>query len=263
MLTPTLLDQSRVPAKSVTNDRSLKRVLSHEDFRRRTAAEERTAPRKDATESAFVATRDFAMRRGATSDPDQGARILERIIKGNDLVPVNYLERGAMSSRPVCRIRLMNSGQETVGFASGFLVARGVLLTNQHVFPTASHARFARAEFGYEHDLLGGDRVPRVFEFDLRVRPIIRGDLDFCLMAVRPESIDGQNNLDDHGWLILDPTPRKTRPNEFLTIIQHPAGERKQVCVRENRLVKYDDHTLWYQTDTVAGSSGSPVFNNS
>ena len=33
--------------------------------------------------------------------------------------------------------------------------------------------------------------------------------------------------------------------------------------MRENKLIKYTDHTLWYQTDTVAGSSGSPVFNNS
>src|SRR5262249_44290809 len=44
-----------------------------------------------------------------------------------------------------------------------------------------------------------------------------------------------------------------------------PGGERKQVCVRENKLLKYDDNSpfIWYQTDTVGGSSGSPVFNNS
>jgi endonuclease G len=34
------------------------------------------------------------------------------------------------------------------------------------------------------------------------------------------------------------------------------------LCVRENKVLKYaDDRTVWYQTDTVAGSSGSPVFN--
>jgi endonuclease G len=131
------------------------------------------------------------------------------------------------------------------------------------VLPTAAHARFARAEFGFEHDSLGGDRVPDVFDFDAHVRPIIRGDFDFCLAALSPRTIDGRASVDDFGWLVLDPAPGKTRENEYLTIIQHPAGERKQVCVRENRLIKYTDHTLWYQTDTVAGSSGSPVFNNS
>lgn len=263
MVTPTLLDQCRTPPRSVTRDSTLKPVLSHEKFRSRVAAEERKAEAKDAPKRTFTEERGFAMTRAATPDPDLGERILERIIKGNDLVPVNYLERGVGCARAVCRIRLMNTTQQTVGFATGFMVARGVMLTNQHVFPTASHARFARAEFGYEHDALGGDRVPETFTFDLGVRPIIRGDLDFCLVAVNPQSIDGNAALDDFGWLLLDPTPGKTRTNEYLTIIQHPAGERKQVCVRENRLIKYKDHTLWYQTDTVAGSSGSPVFNNS
>jgi endonuclease G len=64
---------------------------------------------------------------------------------------------------------------------------------------------------------------------------------------------------------MLNPTPGKTVVGEYLTIIQHPGGERKQVCVRENKLIKYDDsgNTIWYNTDTVGGSSGSPVFNNS
>ena len=63
----------------------------------------------------------------------------------------------------------------------------------------------------------------------------------------------------------MNPQPGKAFVGEFLTIVQHPNGERKQVCVRENRLLKYDESGpyVWYQTDTVGGSSGSPVFNNS
>ena len=49
---------------------------------------------------------------------------------------------------------------------------------------------------------------------------------------------------------------------EWLTIVQHPKGERKQVCVRENQLLKRDTDVLWYSTDTMGGSSGAPVFNN-
>jgi endonuclease G len=257
MLVPTLLHQSRTPDPDVVRDPALVRALSAQDWRRRVAAEARPEPSGDAP------PRSFGMKRAATADPDLGRRILERIIKGNDLVPVNYLERGVACARAVCRVRLLNSVRQTVGFATGCLVARGVLLTNQHVLPTTDHVRYACAEFGYEHDVLGGDRVPVTFEFDTAVRPIVRGDLDFCLAAVMPRAIDGSTALDDFGWLTLDPTPGKTRRNEYLTIIQHPAGERKQVCVRENKLVDYVGHTLWYQTDTVSGSSGSPVFNNS
>lgn len=263
MMNPTLLHQSQRPQPAVSRDRTLKRAVSDKNFKARVAHEERDAAPIDKTERTFTEKRGFAMRRAGTADPDFGAGILERIIKGNDLVPVNYLERGVGCARAVCRIRLMNTSQETVGFATGFMVGRGVLLTNQHVLPTAAHARFARAEFGFEHDPSGGDRVPVAFDFDLRTRPIIRADLDFCLVAVHAQSVDGQAFRDDFGWLMLDSTPGKTLAHEYLTIIQHPAGERKQVCVRENRLLKYQDHTLWYQTDTVAGSSGSPVFNNS
>ena len=47
-----------------------------------------------------------------------------------------------------------------------------------------------------------------------------------------------------------------------MTIIQHPDAQRKQVCVRENKLLTRTDDVLWYTTDTLGGSSGSPVFNN-
>ncbi len=49
---------------------------------------------------------------------------------------------------------------------------------------------------------------------------------------------------------------------EWLTILQHPKGERKQLCVRENQLLRCDDDVLWYSTDTLGGSSGSPVLTN-
>jgi endonuclease G len=263
MMNPTLLHQCQTAQPAVSRDRTFKRLVSEKNFKERVAQEKRDETPIEETTRTFVEKRGFAMRRAGTADPDFGARSLERIIKGNDLVPVNYLERGVGCARAVCRIRLMNTSRETVGFATGFMVGRGVLLTNQHVLPTAAHARFARAEFGFEHDPSGGDRVPAAFDFDLRTRPIIRADLDFCFVAVHSQSIDGQAFRDDFGWLVLDSTPGKTLANEYLTIIQHPAGERKQVCVRENRLIEYQDHTLWYQTDTVAGSSGSPVFNNS
>src|SRR6185503_7865587 len=87
--------------------------------------------------------------------------------------------------------------------------------------------------------------------------PIAVQGLDFCLAAVSTQSVDGRRNLSDYGWLPLSGEPGKAFVGEYLTIIQHPKGERKQVCVRENKLLKYAEKNpyVWYETDTVSGSS--------
>ena len=68
--------------------------------------------------------------------------------------------------------------------------------------------------------------------------------------------------LDAFGYLPLLDVTGKAAEGEWLTIVQHPAGQMKQVCVRENQLLKRTDDFLWYSTDTLPGSSGSPVFSN-
>ena len=93
--------------------------------------------------------------------------------------------------------------------------------------------------------------------------PIISRELDFTIAAVEPMT-GTATRLEEYGWLRLNPQPGKAFVGEYLTIIQHPGGEPKQICVRENKLIRYDENGpfLWYETDTSGGSSGSPVFNN-
>ena len=186
---------------------------------------------------------------------------LERIIQGNDLDGINYLAKGTLTSRSVCRIQLRDGGGNVLGFGSGFLVAPGVLVTNHHVFAQSSEARNSIADFDFELDIKGSDRPAVHFGFDPDKLFYANEELDFAIVAVQPRSQDGSRDLKDWGWLPLDGRPGKSDPGEYLTIIQHPAGERKQVCVRENKLLKFDGDVLWYATDTVGGSSGSPVFN--
>jgi endonuclease G len=200
-----------------------------------------------------------------TGRADYARDAMERIIGGNDLVSINYLERGMRSARAVCRIRLRNAHGETTGFATGFLVGSNVLMTNHHVIASAEEARHAIAEFDYELDARGRQKECVQFALLGDPEPIAADALDFCLVGVEPRSMDGARALEEFGSLRLDPTPGKGIVGEYLTIIQHPGGERKQICVRENKLLKYDENnnTIWYQTDTVGGSSGSPVFNTS
>ena len=47
-----------------------------------------------------------------------------------------------------------------------------------------------------------------------------------------------------------------------MSIIQHPQGGPKQIAVTANQVVNIFDHRLQYTTDTLPGSSGSPVFND-
>jgi endonuclease G len=200
-----------------------------------------------------------------TGNADTAHTAIERMLGGNDLVGINYLQLGTLCSRSVCRIHLRNASGSTVGFGTGFLVAPGVLLTNHHVIASAEEARSALAEFDYESDVRGVDKSVVTFVVLDDPPPFAQQGLDFCLAAVSARSIDGQRSLSDFGWLSLSPEPGKAFVGEYLTIIQHPQGELKQVCVRENKLLKYDPtgNTIWYMTDTVPGSSGSPVFNGS
>jgi endonuclease G len=187
--------------------------------------------------------------------------VLERIIQGNDLVGINYLAKGTLAARPVCRIQLRDSAGNALAFGTGFLVAPGVLLTNHHVFATSADARHSIADFDFELDVRGRERAPIHFAFDPNRLFYANKELDFAVVAVQPRSMDGGRELKDWGWLPLDGRPGKSDPGEYLTIIQHPAGERKQVCVRENKLLKLDGDVMWYATDTNGGSSGAPVMN--
>lgn len=193
-------------------------------------------------------------------DPSDAADVLERILFGNELQPVNYFQRGAVAARAVARIAIRSSAGS--GWGTGFLICPGVLLTNNHVLPTASVAKKSLAQFDFEFDL--GDEPIGPVDFEFRPDGLFHTsvELDFTVVQVAEQSIDGAIKLEAYGYLPLVEEEGKAFEGEWLTIIQHPAGERKQACVRENKLLKRSDQVLWYATDTMAGSSGSPVFNN-
>ncbi len=198
-----------------------------------------------------------------TPNPAVAEIRLERIMAGNELSDVAYLMRGALVAESVGRV-VIRRGARVVGHGTGFLVAPGVLMTNHHVLESIDDVRDRLVQFRYETDVHGAELNPESFSLGIDPPPILVPALDVVLAAVNPTSANS-TSVDAFGWLRLNPEPGKAFVGEYLTIIQHPRGERKQVCVRENKLLKYDDPGpyLWYQTDTVGGSSGSPVFNNS
>lgn len=193
----------------------------------------------------------------------------EIITRDNDLRPVRYLEVALLAARPVGKVTVRGvvSGEE--GDATGFLVAPGLLLTNHHVLPTAADAAAAFVTFDVEERLDGLPKDPRVFVLQPESLYVSDKALDYAFVAVAPRTAAGVP-VTDYGYLRLfertgklDPTQRQAA-----NIIQHPLGQPKRIAIRDNYFEEVPadladeasrTSSLYYGTDTLKGSSGSPV----
>jgi endonuclease G, mitochondrial len=207
-----------------------------------------------------AARRNFL--RESLADEARADAMFERIIAGNELQDVNYLARGTRAARSVTRIAIREPNGRLAGWGTGLLIAPNVLMTNHHVLSESRWALRSEAQFQFERDIDGRQIDPAIFLLEPQKLFFTAAALDFTVVAVAPQAQNSDRPLSTYDFLPLVGTLGKVTEGEWLTIIQHPNGERKQVCVRENRFIKRTDDVLWYSTDTVGGSSGSPVFNN-
>jgi endonuclease G len=189
---------------------------------------------------------------------ESGARVLEKIIKTADFVGIRYLEAGVAASRAVCRIDIRDEVGRVIGYGSGSLVSPRLLLTNHHVLPDAEVARLSAAEFNYQDGIDGKPLQPQLLPLDPDTFFFNDEERDFALVAVA----GGEQELAAFGLNRLIEAQGKAIIGDFVTIVQHPAGEKKQVALRENRIVDELELFLHYEADTEPGSSGSPVFND-
>jgi len=187
----------------------------------------------------------------------------EAVLGTNDLLEASFLDRCLLVRNCVGRVRF--STPQGRSYATGFLVAPGILLTNHHVFGSAAAARGSSVEFDYRFDAAG--QLPAVSnQFDLAPERffVANSDLDFAAVAVGQTSTTGQP-IAARGYLRLIAESGKARFGEYVTIIQHPDGEPMRIALRENKIVRLepDEPFITYEADTAHGSSGSPVFNDS
>ncbi|GAA0960869.1 DNA/RNA non-specific endonuclease [Virgisporangium aurantiacum] len=184
--------------------------------------------------------------------------ILERIIQTDDLLGVGYLDGGVAAARAVGRVNIRDERGRLAGYGTGFLVAAGLLLTNHHVLPDARVARFSSVEFDYQDGPDGRALPLQGFRLDPGRLFLADKNLDFALVAVAATP----SALARFGFNRLLGAEGKAIVGDFVTIVQHPGGEKKQIAIRENRIVDLVDEFVHYETDTEPGSSGSPVFND-
>ena len=187
----------------------------------------------------------------------------ERAIGKNDSVYSNFVELIGNAKQKVGRIAIKR-GNRNIGFATGFMVAENLLLTNWHVFRTINEVADSEVQFLYELDTAGNPGTPVSFRLQSETFYYSNKELDYCFVAVHAADVTGKIKLADIGYIFLDPGLGKlgSEDEEKLNIIHHPDGDYKQLSIRKNLFVKITPTSIWYETDTAPGSSGSPVFND-
>jgi endonuclease G, mitochondrial len=235
-------------------ERALQRYIERSGEREHVASELQTKNPFEISKPERVAVRK------AIIDPRDGLA-LERIIEGNDLVPVFYLEAGLKATKPVCRIEVRDSIGRILGHGTGFLVSPSLLLTNNHVLKDEDSARFSLAQFNYELDLNLKERDIKNFRLMPERLFMTNQELDFTLVSIEEVSSEGAK-VSEFGFLPLIPQKGKVLKGEHVSIIQHPFGAPKVVALRENKVTDIFDDYIHYETDTDVGASGSAVFND-
>lgn len=180
---------------------------------------------------------------------EQADKNFEKIIGENDLKPIAFLEQGIVVSKPVAHITLSNGGMGT-----GFLIAADVLLTNHHVFRSEEDAKSAKIRFNFQTDFYGNALPTDEYECDPGNYFKNNEKLDYA--AVRVKASPGMK------WGYLKIKPIDIKVNEKVNIIQHPDGRPKEIAMNDNQVKYVDETVVQYITDTLPGSSGSPVFND-
>src|SRR4030095_3616378 len=219
--------------------------------------------KKNQPEINAIASRLAIKEKVYTPPNTEGVSVLERIIGSNDLVPIQFLLLALEKAKSVGRILVKNELDGLEGYGTGFLIAPNILMTNHHVLPDTKTAQHSQVEFNYEMTVSGKPTKSVVFNLlpDTLYVTSPQEKFDFTIVAVNKKSEDGKL-LSSFGFLPVTKEPATLSQGQAVSIIQHPNGERKQLALRNNNITKVDGDLLMYTTDTLGGSSGSPIFND-
>ncbi len=188
-----------------------------------------------------MAKRADRLRRHRGGEPVRGApvgvnssvdgRTLEQVINSADFVDIRFLEAGVAAARAVGRIDIRNQAGRVVGYGTASLISNQLAITNHHVLPSADVARQSAIELNYQDGVDRKPLQPRLFGLDPDRFYLADKDTDFAIVAVDAT----EDELAKFGFNRLIDVEGKAVVGEFVTIVQHPRGEKKQVSLRENR----------------------------
>jgi V8-like Glu-specific endopeptidase len=177
-----------------------------------------------------------------------GANRLEAIMGDQSkLVPISYLEIGLERARSVALVAFRDGSSGT-----GFLTTDNVLITNNHVIADNAAALDAVVKFNHQQSAAGTDRAVESCRLAPDIFFATSRENDWTAVAVA----DDPNSR----WGAIDLYETAIAKEDRVNIIQHPGGGHKQIAFYSNVVVYVGDGRVQYLTDTLPGSSGSPVF---
>jgi Effector-associated domain 1/Trypsin-like peptidase domain len=206
--------------------------------------------------------RRFAQEIVLTSDGEPSATLATRfqvaVLGGVGFHDVaSWREKMAAAERCVCRIvgPLGTSG-------TGFLIGPRTVMTNAHVVEGMRGKR-AEVQFDYKLDARGSSMNARTVMIG-DVTPVIESpavELDYAILEL-PEPVGAEaatpgGSARGH----LRPSSDAIFERVPLFILQHPEGDMLKVCVGAAvRGANPEPRRVYYEVNTLGGSSGSPVF---
>lgn len=147
---------------------------------------------------------------------------------------------------------------------TGFLVGRNLLLTNHHVLNSMDVALAARVDFNYEispENLLNGDSrtapASQIFKLvpeRLFITSPTRNGLDYTFVWIEEAAAEA------FGTIPMKRSSFTVSQGDLAFVIHHPDGQHKQVSLDDTDVVGIETTVIHYSSDTLAGSSGAPVF---
>ena len=191
----------------------------------------------------------------------------------NAMLPFSFLEEGAAAGQSVGKMmvplfeqsqpKMASSGLQFHGTGTGWLIAKDLALTNHHVI----NARPGKLMADAADFVLQASKSTLQFDYDflnaqgetLSVRECLLSatDLDFALLRLDADPARKRLAVQQKTLEVAPGSPVS------VNLIQHPDGLPKQIGIRNNLVYQSAATQLSYFTDTLAGSSGSPVMNDS
>jgi endonuclease G len=200
----------------------------------------------------------------------------DRVDGKTEFLQVNFLSRGAMASKAVCQLIVLDVVNGKLVYGTGFLITPRLLITNHHVISTKEQAADTRVIFDKERNAYGTWEKRKEFRLDPEGAFITNEELDYSIIAIQEKSLRGNFETKQFNFLRLIPDLHKIEESENVSVIQHPEEgnvSQKYIAVRAGRVLKIgknesedddeiEDKYLWYSAETLRGSSGSPVLND-